>query len=241
MAKRFNPPPGWPDAPAGWLPQQGWEPEPSWPAPPEGWQFVVDDQAGTTSARFTDAVKRGGAEIQARRMAKSQHAEDDPETLWYAKGQPVTGIGGGFYRLTKTVLFFEKGTLTTNAQQVPTNQLYDIDMRQTLVQKSRGVGDVVVHIRRDPGVEEVTLRDIPKAREAVAIINRVAHEARLDFTRLSNTRHYSSGDTVTPEESAATTKVDPIEQLTQLGKLRDAGVLTNDEFDRKKAEILSRI
>lgn len=35
--------------------------------------------------------------------------------------------------------------------------------------------------------------------------------------------------------------VDPVSQLERLGKLRDAGVLTEAEFESKKAEILSRI
>ena len=35
----FNPPPGWPQPPAGWRPPPGWEPDPSWPAPPAGWSL----------------------------------------------------------------------------------------------------------------------------------------------------------------------------------------------------------
>ena len=35
----FNPPPGWPPAPPGWVPPKGWIPDPSWPPAPEGWQW----------------------------------------------------------------------------------------------------------------------------------------------------------------------------------------------------------
>ena len=35
--------------------------------------------------------------------------------------------------------------------------------------------------------------------------------------------------------------VDPVEQLTKLASLRDAGILTQEEFDAKKADILSRM
>jgi HNH endonuclease len=38
---RFNPPPGWPPAPAGWAPPPGWQPDPSWPPVPAGWQLWV--------------------------------------------------------------------------------------------------------------------------------------------------------------------------------------------------------
>jgi hypothetical protein len=43
MAKRYNPAPGWPSAPEGWVPPEGWQPDPSWPPAPPGWQYVVDD------------------------------------------------------------------------------------------------------------------------------------------------------------------------------------------------------
>lgn len=40
MPKRFNPPPGWPQPPKGWLPPPGWQPNPSWPPAPPRWIFV---------------------------------------------------------------------------------------------------------------------------------------------------------------------------------------------------------
>ena len=43
MVRRFNPPPGWPEAPAGWMPSKSWTPDPSWPPVPAGWVLVVDD------------------------------------------------------------------------------------------------------------------------------------------------------------------------------------------------------
>lgn len=41
----FNPPPGWPKPPAGWVPPKGWKPDPAWPSPPPGWQLWVPDGA----------------------------------------------------------------------------------------------------------------------------------------------------------------------------------------------------
>jgi Domain of unknown function (DUF4190)/Septum formation len=45
---RYNPPPGWPPAPEGFVPPPGWEPDPSWPPAPPGWQLVVDDSQTLT-------------------------------------------------------------------------------------------------------------------------------------------------------------------------------------------------
>lgn len=43
MTARFNPPPGWPQPPAGWHPPTGWEPDAAWPAPPPGWVLWVPE------------------------------------------------------------------------------------------------------------------------------------------------------------------------------------------------------
>lgn len=42
---RFNPPPGWPSPPEGWVPPRGWKPDPSWPEPPPGWELWLEDGA----------------------------------------------------------------------------------------------------------------------------------------------------------------------------------------------------
>ncbi len=46
---QFNPPPGWPRPPAGWVPPAGWNPDPAWPPIPEGWQLWLSDEGGEPS------------------------------------------------------------------------------------------------------------------------------------------------------------------------------------------------
>jgi len=41
----FNPPPGWPKPPEGWVPPKGWTPDPKWPPAPPGWQLWIDHGA----------------------------------------------------------------------------------------------------------------------------------------------------------------------------------------------------
>lgn len=38
---RFNPPPGWPQPPAGWEPYPGWVPPAEWPPAPAAWRYWV--------------------------------------------------------------------------------------------------------------------------------------------------------------------------------------------------------
>jgi hypothetical protein len=61
---RFNPPPGWPPAPAGWVAPPGWQPDPSWPAPPPGWQLRVQDrQAISPKAQDSLLAMAGGTAV----------------------------------------------------------------------------------------------------------------------------------------------------------------------------------
>jgi hypothetical protein len=90
---------------------------------------------------------------------------------------------------------------------------------------------------------------IPDGREAQRIINAAAHEARLQLQRTQNTHLYQTSGPVpgTPISAAAgdhqmaASAPDPIEQLRKLGELRDAGILTEEEFSAKKTDILSRM
>jgi len=44
---KFNPAPGWPKPPAGWVPSAGWAPESTWPPAPPGWQVWLPDEEGS--------------------------------------------------------------------------------------------------------------------------------------------------------------------------------------------------
>lgn len=69
MGWKFNPAPGWPPAPDGFVPPAGWVPDPSWPPAPEGWSFWLDDSAGTPAtpqvAPPRDEPSRGTESLEA--------------------------------------------------------------------------------------------------------------------------------------------------------------------------------
>ena len=159
------------------------------------------------------------------------------------------GRAAAKYTLTNHYLYFEKGLITTNAQQVPVSTLHDIDVRQSMTQKARGVGDVVVQFNRGGVAEVVTLESIGDFRNVQRMLNEVSHAARLAITKMENTRHYGDGAPTfqvsnpasTPPVAATAPVADPMDQLRKLGDLRDAGVLSEAEFAAKKTEILARM
>jgi hypothetical protein len=182
------------------------------------------------------------------------------DVIWEAQSETLTGkaSGGrivkGRYRLTREFLFFETGTLRTDAQQVPIAFVKDVDVKQSITQKARGVGNVIVHIEHLSGraetasrAEKVTMESIGDPKGAQRVINDTAREARHELQARSNTMNYNQN--MSPggpmgsaaAQPAATAPPDPMAQLKQLGELREAGVLSDAEFDAKKSDILSRM
>ena len=170
------------------------------------------------------------------------------QTIWEGQSQTLTGAatrgrGAVKYRLTNLFLYIEKGILRTNAQQVPIADVGDVDVKASMTQKARRVGDVLVHIQRPGGVEVVTIEAIPKPKDVQRMVNDTAHQSRAALLRAKNTHTYNGGIPI-PSAAAApvlTLVSDPIEQIRKLGELRDAHILSADEFTTKKEDILSRM
>ena len=206
--------------PAGWYPEQ------------TGGRLRWWDGAQWTD-HFQDAV------------AVTTPQDVPPGTIWHAVGRPLTGIGVGRYRLTTTFLFFEKGTLSLNAQQIPVAEVHDVDARQSMTQKARSVGSITLRVHRASGVEMVVIEDIPNFREGVQAINHASHEARVAIQQRSQTQtiNHHGGYTHQSVPAAVTAPAAPdvIAQLRQLGELRDAGVVTTEEFEAKKTQMLARL
>ena len=175
---------------------------------------------------------------------------EDPNTMWEAQGKPLSGIGAGRYRLTKEFLFFEKGMLTTKAQQIHTHEIHDVDANQSMTQKARSVGTITLRAVRSTGnAETVLLEDVPDFRHGVAVINRAASEARESLRQRQQTQHiqYSgaipgvpsatipaAGSGTTPSAGA----IDLNSEIARLAAYRDQGVLDEEEFKAAKAKLL---
>ena len=165
-------------------------------------------------------------------------------------GKPITGMGAIKVRLNDEYLYFEKGGLRTDSQQIPIAHVTDVDANQTMTQKARGVGNVRVHVRRGSGVEVVMLEDLPDFREGVEHINRVSREARHREQRQANTQHVNYNGAAVPPASApapapaapAASSTDEIfSQIEKLGQLRDKGFISPEDFEAKKNDLLGRI
>ncbi|MEV1198475.1 SHOCT domain-containing protein [Microbispora rosea] len=177
------------------------------------------------------------------------------QTLWEGISQSLTSaaMGGRMapkYRLTTFHLYFERGMLSTDSQQVPVHMVADIDVRQTMTQKARGVGDVIVHVHRPTGYERAVLESVHDPRGVAQVINQAAHQARMREQHAAHAMRYPTVVPImpaapqmppAPAPAPAPGGEDLVAQLERLGKLVESGVLTREEFEAKKAEILRRL
>ncbi|MEB8342594.1 PH domain-containing protein [Streptomyces endophyticus] len=193
----------------------------------------------------------------------------DEQTLWDVKSQNATAVATSGrvalkYKLTTHYLYFETGGVTgTKQEQVPLIHVHDVDVSQSLIQKSRKVGNVLVHVVRDSGLRETAVLDsIPEPIAARDSINRavhqmrgVVHQHRKAEQQQLNTHRFdvTPGSATMPAPTMAGVPMPPAQPaadqdpqavmglLRQLGELRDSGILTADDFEAKKVELLSRL
>ncbi|MEX5636764.1 PH domain-containing protein, partial [Parafrankia sp. FMc2] len=105
------------------------------------------------------------------------------QNLWETTSQTLAGVasGGraaGRYRLTNIRLYVTEGITTTKTEQYELGRLFDIDIRQTLVQRARSVGDVIVHVRRGWGQETVILQSVSDPARVRDMLNQLSAQAR---------------------------------------------------------------
>jgi Protein of unknown function (DUF2510)/Short C-terminal domain/Bacterial PH domain len=179
----------------------------------------------------------------------------------------AAGVSKAFYRITKDRVWIESGLLGTRLESVPLWAVKDMDIRQAVWQRGNDIGDVVL-ILEDPayganpdtftltGAPEhgttsgqVVLDNIEHPHQVYDLLAPLVSEARHKKTveRQTQYLHVNPGPAAAfgappappaPPAPAAPPPPDLVDQLRRLGELRDAGILTEEEFAAQKAKLL---
>ena len=89
-----------------------------------------------------------------------------------------------------------------------------------------------------PGLLRGVARTAVIAGTATSVSNRVSRRQARRWSQEEGPPEQAYAEPAPPPAPAAPAAPDPIERLTQLGKLHEQGVLTDAEFASEKAKVL---
>ncbi|MGH2719290.1 MAG: PH domain-containing protein [Actinomycetota bacterium] len=122
--------------------------------------------------------------------------------------------------LTTDRLIFRSGVLGRQGREIPLERVNDISFHQSLFERIVGTGDLLIE---------------SAGRQGQDVFSRLPHPDRAQqeiYTGMENNRHrYEEGS---PGETVA-------QQIADLARLHDQGVLSDAEFQSKKADLLNRM
>ena len=227
-----------------------------------GWKDRLKQVADQGKA-LADQGKQKLAEQNAKR---TEQWANDPSTLWWGESKgaatSATGVSKARYRITKDRVWIESGLLGTRTESVPLWAIRDMDVRIAVWQQGKDVGDVVLNLEDaaygatqdaftlSGTVEgttsgQVVLDNVEGPYAVMELLAPLISEARQKKTieRQSQYVHQMTPGFGAPAPAApppaAPPQTDMVEQLRKLGELRDAGILTEEEFAAQKAKILA--
>jgi uncharacterized membrane protein YdbT with pleckstrin-like domain len=125
--------------------------------------------------------------------------------------------------VTTDRLVYRAGVLAKSGREIPLERLNDISVHQSLFERVIGAGDVLIESGGERGQQQFA--DIPRPFLVQNAIYREIERAQArDAARAAGHREPSIP-----------------EQIEKLDELRRRGVLTNAEFEAKKAQLLDRL
>jgi uncharacterized membrane protein YdbT with pleckstrin-like domain len=125
--------------------------------------------------------------------------------------------------LTSDRLIVRSGVLSKQGREIPLERINDLSYHQSLFERLVGAGDLMIESAGERGQD--TFPRIPHPERAQQLV----------YTEIENNRQRISGTHVEQQEASIP------DQIAELAKLRDQGVVSDAEFQAKKAELLGRM
>jgi len=216
------------------------------------WTEHVSD-GGTQSTDPVAVEDAGTSPVTSFAMNPS-----DQTVIWEGSKKTVAASASGGrlttarYRVTQDAVHFEAGLLSTKAEMIPLWTVVDVDLAQSMTQKARNVGDVKLHLDQNSatrfGQAIVRLESVEDPRRVRDVVlqqaNLIRRKVLAQQHELELQRRQAGATSVTvgnAEQSSASAdrSAAVISALKELASLRDAGVLTEEEFEAEKAKILA--
>jgi uncharacterized membrane protein YdbT with pleckstrin-like domain len=125
--------------------------------------------------------------------------------------------------VTSRRLIYRSGVVSKSGIEIPLDRVNNVIFRQTLFERMLGAGDLMIESAGESGQQH-----FENVRKPSAVQKEIYHQMELlEQSRISPAAP-------PPEESIP-------DKIAKLARLRDDGVLTQDEFETKKRELLGRM
>ena len=125
--------------------------------------------------------------------------------------------------ITTDRLIHRHGVLSKSGREIPLERLNDVSFHQTLFQRLLGSGDLLIESAGERGQQMFSGFPHPERTQ-----NQVHRQIELAQARDA-------------DRMAGRRELSPLEQLEKLDELRQRGVISQAEFDVKKAKLLDRL
>ena len=125
--------------------------------------------------------------------------------------------------VTTDRLIFRQGVVAKKGKEIPLERINDISFNQTIFERLIGAGDLLIESGGEQGQQRFT--DIRKPFEVQNLIYKSIEQAKArDMDRMAGRRELSLP-----------------EQIEKLDDLRQKGVITQADFEAKKAQLLDKM
>jgi uncharacterized membrane protein YdbT with pleckstrin-like domain len=124
--------------------------------------------------------------------------------------------------VTTDRLIHRSGVFSKQGKEIPLERLNDISFRKTLLERVVGSGDLLIESAGEQGQQE---------------FNNFAHPERVQNEIHRQIELAQARDA---DRMAGRRELTPLEQLEKLDELRQRGVISQAEFEAKKAQLLDR-
>ncbi len=168
--------------------------------------------------------------------------------LWAGESKNLTAAASGgkivsnTYKITTEYIYIDSGVMKTTSEQIPLWSVRDVDFKQSMMQKARGVGSITIRCQHDDftGKASVVLEDVDGGRDLRDLINEHAQNARLEYQKRAQTQHVNyQGANAPVGVPQGVVAEDPMVRLEKLAEMREKGILTDEEFSAEKKKFLN--
>ncbi len=147
-----------------------------------------------------------------------------------------------FFVVTDRRIIFRSGFISKKGVEIPLDRITNIDFSQGPIERVIGAGDLDIQSAGRDGsshFEDVRHPDAVQQEIYLQMESREQNRSRRDAGDIASAinANVAQGAPSAPAVPAP----DAAEQLRKLADLRDEGVITSEEFESKKAEILGRM